>query len=413
MSADYVIKTYFCDFCQKGFDTYCTCGFTHTYFIGTGFFGHEHRDYYKPPDIPRGFFIEFIGARNSGKSVQMNMLQKRLADVNIKTEIYTFPNTRTEKGESYFKYLKNEANLDAEAAYRLFRDHRLEFDKEIRLKLSMGISIISKNYSYYSMAFTRVNENSSIAWHFELEEKWIKPDMCFLMKSNNSADGNVIGLYSLIEKIAEPKSYEQFIKNSNWYTPSNEFINPGLVDIVGPRKDLSRYNHLSIITPIDSYKKPGKFFNWLEKHFRIYLRPDYNLPPFGSFLVFNYRACCSIPLSGTDDDIHMRIVASLFFYLYNSGVWNQMISERELESVLDPVINGRSKSTQTNIEKMDQDQLSCGVCFDVSRYNVVWNCSHIFCERCSNKWLEQNAHNPTCPICRSAFTYFTKLNLNL
>jgi len=467
MSADYVKSIYFCDFCRTGFDTLDMRN------------QHCHIGPYRPPSVLRGCFIDFIGARKSGKTRQMDMLQKRLEARNIESRIYMFSSLFTKSNPTIDLH-------DMDAAFKLFCERRLEFDKEIRWTLSMGISIISDNYSVYCVSDIFNSDNIYKDQYLEFEEKLLKPDMSFFMKSSNSTEGVEYEIYTEVEKIIKPKSFDQFIELSKWYSSGDKFRNPGLCNFVGSKKGLNPHNYLTIISPVRDYTQWSRPDNWID-----YLISDTNTyfdyAYLGETIVFNYRMCCSISVVGIDD-VHIRILAPVFFYLYNSGVWNSLISKRELESVLDPLIKHHNlgfgvewdrlnkarldlvsrgcelldcdrmvcglcfdakcsivlwkcshtfcencsiewlnqnastsscpkccdqpKNDQSSGEKVGCEQLRCGICFEVNRDIVAWNCSHIFCKRCSSKWINQNASNPTCPICRTAYAYYIKLTLN-
>jgi len=433
MPAEYIYSCYFCDFCKIGCLNFKAAT------------QHVCKGQYKRPTVTRGCFIDFEGVAGSGKAVQMNMLRDQLTNMNIKNEVYTFPNQITKTGRLCHKFIRNELSLDVEAAHRLFYDHFLEFDKEIRHKLSTGISIIVKNYSYSSMAHTCAKDKKLKDWVLELEENLMKPDICFLLKPEFPIVENVVGgvnivseTHNMLEEFIKPKSFDRFAESTKWYGyPSGSYFNyrdlvkrfqnPGLIGFIRSRSELPRNNHLTLITG-DMYMVNFQHNNYLDD--LHYLKPSRDNTWDRDYIVWNYRASCLISSHGTNIDIHNRIKAPLCFYLYNNGIWKDIISRADLEYALEPMINhtkNRRKNAQTidvkvgcdqpesaqlSSEKTDPDQSMCVICLEDNLDNVVWNCSHIFCENCSNKWLEQNAHNPTCPICRTAYIYYTKLTLN-
>lgn len=73
---------------------------------------------------------------------------------------------------------------------------------------------------------------------------------------------------------------------------------------------------------------------------------------------------------------------------------------------------GVDKEVQSDIVVQSGDKTGCGICFEAKPTSVVWSCSHIFCEECSDSWLRENISNQVCPVCRQDFYYYTKLTFN-
>ncbi|XP_060847006.1 E3 ubiquitin-protein ligase rnf8-B-like isoform X1 [Rhopalosiphum padi] len=61
------------------------------------------------------------------------------------------------------------------------------------------------------------------------------------------------------------------------------------------------------------------------------------------------------------------------------------------------------KSKPTEMEKkiitkmLDNNDLTCSICFDVFEKPSELNCSHVFCFKCVKNWMRNNR---SCPICR-------------
>jgi SNF2 family DNA or RNA helicase len=75
--------------------------------------------------------------------------------------------------------------------------------------------------------------------------------------------------------------------------------------------------------------------------------------------------------------------------------------------------NKKVKELKKKVERISQQILelesryknllssNCYICLDTIKDPVMEpNCQNIFCGKCLLKWIEQNQHNPTCPLCR-------------
>ncbi|ORX62191.1 hypothetical protein DM01DRAFT_1403880 [Hesseltinella vesiculosa] len=43
----------------------------------------------------------------------------------------------------------------------------------------------------------------------------------------------------------------------------------------------------------------------------------------------------------------------------------------------------------------------CNICFDTASHPVLTLCGHLFCWSCLAQWLNAQARNPTCPVCKA------------
>ncbi|KAI9312810.1 hypothetical protein BX666DRAFT_1982128 [Dichotomocladium elegans] len=43
----------------------------------------------------------------------------------------------------------------------------------------------------------------------------------------------------------------------------------------------------------------------------------------------------------------------------------------------------------------------CNICFDTATHPVLTLCGHLFCWTCLAQWLNAQARNPTCPVCKA------------
>ncbi|KAJ1981291.1 hypothetical protein H4R34_002128 [Dimargaris verticillata] len=46
-------------------------------------------------------------------------------------------------------------------------------------------------------------------------------------------------------------------------------------------------------------------------------------------------------------------------------------------------------------------EFSCNICFDTAASPVLTVCGHLYCWPCLHQWLESQAQNPLCPVCKA------------
>jgi len=57
---------------------------------------------------------------------------------------------------------------------------------------------------------------------------------------------------------------------------------------------------------------------------------------------------------------------------------------------------------------MNEQALSCDICYKSLQITKVLECGHEFCSDCVDKWKKEN---PTCPTCRADFNEDRKVIL--
>ncbi|KAJ1913421.1 hypothetical protein IWQ60_009216 [Tieghemiomyces parasiticus] len=46
-------------------------------------------------------------------------------------------------------------------------------------------------------------------------------------------------------------------------------------------------------------------------------------------------------------------------------------------------------------------EFSCNICFDTASSPVLTRCGHLYCWPCLHQWLQSQARNPLCPVCKA------------
>ncbi|RKP26077.1 hypothetical protein SYNPS1DRAFT_6987, partial [Syncephalis pseudoplumigaleata] len=46
-------------------------------------------------------------------------------------------------------------------------------------------------------------------------------------------------------------------------------------------------------------------------------------------------------------------------------------------------------------------EFSCNICFDTASSPVLTLCGHLYCWPCLHQWLQAQARNPLCPVCKA------------
>ncbi|KAJ1967485.1 hypothetical protein IWQ62_001828, partial [Dispira parvispora] len=52
-------------------------------------------------------------------------------------------------------------------------------------------------------------------------------------------------------------------------------------------------------------------------------------------------------------------------------------------------------------EGSSSGEFSCNICFDTATSPVLTLCGHLYCWPCLHQWLEAQAQNPLCPVCKA------------
>lgn len=77
----------------------------------------------------------------------------------------------------------------------------------------------------------------------------------------------------------------------------------------------------------------------------------------------------------------------------------------------------RFKTVSVQTDPIPEPVWVCSVCMEASQNRVIWNCTHIFCNECSERMVYRRygtrQNLPTCPLCRTEFRCSIPLNNNL
>ncbi|KAJ1658050.1 hypothetical protein IWQ61_002637 [Dispira simplex] len=60
-----------------------------------------------------------------------------------------------------------------------------------------------------------------------------------------------------------------------------------------------------------------------------------------------------------------------------------------------------SREPNDTQEGTSSGEFSCNICFDTATSPVLTLCGHLYCWPCLHQWLEAQAQNPLCPVCKA------------
>jgi hypothetical protein len=100
-------------------------------------------------------------------------------------------------------------------------------------------------------------------------------------------------------------------------------------------------------------------------------------------------------------------------------VWwmDYLSSVNRLKLPIEPKTKTISTQTDPEILPKPAPVWTCSVCLQPSDNRVIWSCSHIYCNDCS-EIIKHRRYNtrynfPRCPICRKIYSYSIPINDNL
>ncbi|MEK9209541.1 MAG: dTMP kinase [Patescibacteria group bacterium] len=129
-----------------------------------------------------GKFIVFEGLDGSGQSTQAALLKKELEEKNIPALLTKEPTDRPPIGTLVRQILKKEIVVNPQTLQFLFCADRGEhLEKEITPALEKGNWVISDRYFYSTLAYGALDLDFN--WLLKLNEKFLKPDIVFLLKT--------------------------------------------------------------------------------------------------------------------------------------------------------------------------------------------------------------------------------------
>lgn len=132
-----------------------------------------------PKNPNPGFFISVEGLDGSGSSTQINLLEKKLKNLQKKVFITKEP-TENEIGKVIRKVLTKKLKIPADALQLLFTaDRSLHLQKEVIPHLKSGDTVITERYFWSTIAFGSIDMD--ISWLVELNKNFIQPDTTFFL----------------------------------------------------------------------------------------------------------------------------------------------------------------------------------------------------------------------------------------
>lgn len=84
-------------------------------------------------------------------------------------------------------------------------------------------------------------------------------------------------------------------------------------------------------------------------------------------------------------------------YSYDNETLRRLNHESK-EYVSPKYVKEKLKKTS---ESSSPSEFSCNICFDTASHPVLTLCGHLFCWPCLHQWLESQAQNPLCPVCKA------------
>ncbi|XP_077563094.1 uncharacterized protein LOC144178837 [Haemaphysalis longicornis] len=131
----------------------------------------------------RGLFIVFEGCDRTGKSTQVKLLSKALADKGHKTEAIAFPNRTTITGKLLDGYLKVNTNLEDHAVHLLFSANRWQEAETIRNAVAQQTTVICDRYAYSGVAFSAA-KGLDVMWCQQPDRGLPQPDLVLYMSAS-------------------------------------------------------------------------------------------------------------------------------------------------------------------------------------------------------------------------------------
>jgi len=132
--------------------------------------------------MKRGALLVFEGVDRCGKTTQTQLLLDRLRSLNVKAELFRFPDRSTATGQIIDTYLKNGVDLDDKAIHLLFAANRWEASKKMVSMIHEGTTLIVDRYSYSGVCFTAAKDNQELAWCMAPEVGLPAPDKIFFLQ---------------------------------------------------------------------------------------------------------------------------------------------------------------------------------------------------------------------------------------
>ena len=131
--------------------------------------------------IKRGLLILFEGLDRSGKSTQVQLLHEALTAMKIPSEVWRYPNRKTEIGKLINSYLNKDIEMNDHSVHLLFSANRWETIDTMHEKINNGITLIVDRYAYSGVAYTSAKSGFDFEWCKQCDKGLPKPDLiCFM-----------------------------------------------------------------------------------------------------------------------------------------------------------------------------------------------------------------------------------------
>lgn len=135
------------------------------------------------PPPARGSLIALEGLDRSGKTTQVQLLEKRFAAARRPVKALRFPDRSTPTGKIIDEYLRGNKDLDDHAIHLLFSANRWESAKMIRDLINDGTSVICDRYYLSGIVYSVAKNNPSITlpWARTPEVGLPRPDIAVFL----------------------------------------------------------------------------------------------------------------------------------------------------------------------------------------------------------------------------------------
>lgn len=133
---------------------------------------------------PKGAkFIVFEGLDGSGQSTQANLLRDFLTKKGLKVVLTKEPTLDSEAGKKIRKVLDKKEIISSEKLQKLFVQDRKEHLKNLIIPaLKRGKTVICDRYFFSTFAYGKA-QGLSLNWLIKLNEKFLLPDLIFILKT--------------------------------------------------------------------------------------------------------------------------------------------------------------------------------------------------------------------------------------
>ncbi|CAK7203841.1 Thymidylate kinase [Sporothrix eucalyptigena] len=127
----------------------------------------------------RGALIILEGLDRSGKTTQVQILEKKLVEQGRQVQVLRFPDRTTPIGKMIDAYLKSEAAMDDHVIHLLFSANRWEAATKIEELLHKGVTVVCDRYYYSGMVYSAAKGNPllPLSWARGPEAGLPRPDL--------------------------------------------------------------------------------------------------------------------------------------------------------------------------------------------------------------------------------------------